>query len=78
MGSYQVDGSATLKGITLFAVRDGGGDGGEAVCNPCGNTWDGSISGLAAGKYSVYARLHVTVDSVSEYYDTELACVTIP
>jgi hypothetical protein len=77
-GTYSIDPCecATLKGVVLYAVQPCGGAGGEVACTiDCGcSGWSGTISCLS-GSYSVYARLHITVDGVSVYYDTEIVTV---
>jgi hypothetical protein len=74
-GTYTLDGCATLKSVTLYAVLSDGGQGGQDACTASSGSWsngDITLSGLAPGTYTlnIYARLYVTVASEDQFYDT--------
>jgi hypothetical protein len=81
-GSYTLDGTATLKSVTFYAVFSEGGVGGQGIDTASSGTWSSgtiTLSGLANGTYTlnIYARLYVTVCGADQYYDTPVKSFSV-
>src|SRR5437660_1142161 len=57
-GSYTRAQNEVYASITLYAVNPDGGQGGQAICaqDDVAKTWSGTVTGLPAGDYKVFAR----------------------
>ena len=73
VGTFTIDAGVTLSKITLFATNPQGGQGGQVDCmyNQTKKTWSGTISGLPAGTYTVYAQMKYVANGTTMYVDTK-------
>ena len=75
-GGYTRPANGTVSSIILYALVKTGGPGGSIACmyNDTNKTWSGTITGLAANTYKVFAVITLTNGSTAS---TEFVDVTV-